>query len=104
MTRRWKIVLGVAVALLALRMALPTILVRVVEGRASAALGRAVEVKNVDLFLLAGRVTLEELLVGPPLEPGAIPAPIDPESALILCPHLGAVHGHDDRRYQSGSD
>jgi hypothetical protein len=88
MTRRWKIVLGVAIALLALRVALPTILARVIEGQASAALGRAVEVKNVDLFLLAGRVTLEELLVGPPLGPEAATAPIDPGTALIHWPHV----------------
>jgi hypothetical protein len=88
MTRRWKIVLGVAIALLVLRVALPTILARVIEGQASAALGRAVEVKNVDLFLLAGRVTLEELLVGPPLGPEAATAPIDPGTALIHWPHV----------------
>lgn len=88
MTWRGKLALGVAIALLALRVALPSILVRVVEERGSAALGRAVEVKDVDLFLLAGRVTLEEVLVGRPLEPGAAPAPIDPESALIHWPHL----------------
>ena len=88
MTWRGKLALGVAIALLALRMALPSILVRVIEGRGSAALGRAVEVKDVDLSLLAGRVTLEEVLVGRPLERGAAPAPIDPESALIHWPDL----------------
>jgi hypothetical protein len=88
MTWRAKLALGVVVVLLALRIALPTLLVHVVEGQASAALGRAVEVKDVDLFLLAGRVTLEELLVGRPLEPDAASAPIDPESALLHWPRL----------------
>jgi hypothetical protein len=87
MTRRWKIVLGCAVALVALRMALPTILARVIQGQASARLGRAVELENVDLFLLAGRITLEELLIGPPLAPEAEPAPIDRKSALLHWPH-----------------
>ncbi len=87
MTRRWKIVLGVAIALLALRVALPALLARVIERQASAALGRAVQVENVDLFLPAGHVTLEELLVGPPLDPEAATAPIDPETALIHWPH-----------------
>jgi len=100
LTRHWKIALGAAVALLALRIALPTILVRVIEEQASARLGRAVELQNVDLFLLAGRVTLEELLVGPPLDPEAAPVPIDPASALIHWPRafldvgwLGLVTG-----------
>jgi hypothetical protein len=88
MARRWKIALGVAVALLALRIALPTILVRVIEGQTSARLGRAVELQNIDLFLLAGRVTLEELLVGPPLDPEAAPGPIDPASALVHWPRV----------------
>ena len=87
MTRRWKIVLGVAIALLVLRAALPTILARVIEGQASAALGRAVQVENVDLFLPAGHVTLEDLFVGPPLAPEAATVPIDPETALVHWPH-----------------
>jgi uncharacterized protein involved in outer membrane biogenesis len=88
MARRWKIGLGVAVALLALRMALPSILVRVIEREGSARLGRAVELQDVDLFLLAGRVTLEGLLVGPPLDPEAPPAAIDPASALLRWPRV----------------
>jgi hypothetical protein len=87
MTRHWKIVLGVAIPLLLLRAALPTILARVIEGKASAALGRTVQVENVDLFLAAGHVTLEELRVGSPLDPEAVTAAIDPETALVHWPH-----------------
>jgi uncharacterized protein involved in outer membrane biogenesis len=88
MARRWKIALGLALALLALRAALPAIVTHVIEEQASSALGRAVEVGNLDLSLLAGRVTLEELLVGPPLDPEAPPTAIDPETALIRWPHV----------------
>ncbi len=87
MARRWKIALGLALALFALRAALPTIVTHVIEGQASSALGRAVEVENVDLSLLAGGIALEGLLVGPPLDPEAPPAAIDPETALIRWPH-----------------
>ena len=48
MSSRWKLLIGLAITLLAVRMALPSLLVRAIEGRARDALGRTVELKDVE--------------------------------------------------------
>lgn len=88
MAWRSKIALGLALALVATRAALPSIAAHLLEEGVRDALGRAVEVGNVDLSLLAGRVIVEGLLVGPALDPEAASAEIDPRTALVRWPHL----------------
>jgi hypothetical protein len=79
------VVLGVVVGLRAL---LPWVLVLVVESQGEARLGRAVYVENVDLELLAGRLAVEGLSVGPILRPGEEASEPDPRRTFLKLPRL----------------
>jgi hypothetical protein len=86
--RRWPVWLGLGLlaSAIGVRVALPELLRRTIESQASQALGRKVELADVDLGLLAGRVSLEGLKIG-----GAdLAAPVEPQSAVIGLAHLGA--------------
>ena len=64
--RRGRMALAAAVVgLVALRLATPFVLERVIEAEASRALGRRVDVGDVDLSLLRGRVGLSRVYAGP---------------------------------------
>lgn len=80
---------ALVVALAGARGALPVALARGIEWQGRLALGRAVQVGGVELSLLAGRLAVEDLRIGGPLDPAAPEAPealIDPETALLRWP------------------
>ena len=86
--RRLAIALAALFVLVALRAALPEVLRRVIQSKASAALGRQVRLDDVDLGLFAGRVLLKGLAVGGPGPPSG--ASLDPASEVVRCQSAGA--------------
>jgi len=86
--RRLAIALVVLGVLVAVRVSLPEVLRRVIESKASTALGRQVRLDDVDLGLVAGRVLLKGLAVG---GPGADSrAAQGPASEVVRCQSAGA--------------
>ena len=88
--RRWRWAAALVAALAIARGALPVALARLIEWQGRLALGRAVEVQDVGLSLLAGQVTLRELRIGAALDAAAPGAPIDPQTALARWPRVFA--------------
>ena len=86
--RRLAIALAVLFVLVAVRASLPEVLRRVIESKASAALGRQVRLDDVDLGLVAGRVLLKGLAIGGPGPSSG--APLDPASEVVRCQSAGA--------------
>lgn len=83
--RRTLLALAVLALGVLLRAALPEGLRLGIERAASGALGRRVEVADVDLGLFAGRAAIEGLAIG-----GAdVAAPLDPEALLVRCASAG---------------
>jgi hypothetical protein len=86
--RRLAIALAALAVIVAVRAALPEVLRRVIESKASAALGRQVRLEDVDLGLVMGRVLLEGIAVGGPRTGSG--APLDPASEVVRCQSAGA--------------
>jgi hypothetical protein len=82
-SKRVRILLALVLVVAALRVALPFVAQQVIASQASAALGRSVEVDNVDLFLLAGHASIEGLRIGHALPTTGEAAPIDPAKARL---------------------
>jgi len=74
--------------LVGLRALLPWVLARVMESQGEQRLGRTVLVENVDLGILAGRVVVEGLTVGPILKPGEPLREPDPRRTFLRLPRL----------------
>jgi hypothetical protein len=86
---RWWL-LGALVSIVLVRTLLPWGLARVAESQGSQQMGRIVQVGDLDLELLMGRIALADVVVGPLLERVEDPeAPIDPKRALLSFARLG---------------
>jgi len=86
---RWWL-LGAFISIVLVRALLPWGLARVAESQGSKQMGRIVQIGDVDLELVMGRIALADVVVGPLLERVADPeAPIDPNRVLLSFARLG---------------
>jgi hypothetical protein len=86
---RWWL-LGALALIVLVRAVLPWGLARVAESQGSKQMGRIVQVGNVDLGLVMGRIAVDDVLVGPLLARVEDPkAPIDPDRVLLSFERLG---------------
>ncbi|MBW1687559.1 MAG: DUF748 domain-containing protein, partial [Deltaproteobacteria bacterium] len=86
---RWWL-LGALVSIVLVRALLPWGLARVAESQGSKQMGRIVQIGDLDLELVMGRIAVEDVVVGPLLERVADPeAPIDPNRVLLSFARLG---------------
>ncbi len=80
---RWWL-LGALVSIVLVRALLPWGLARVAESQGSKQMGRIVQIGDLDLELVMGRIAVEDMVVGPLLEQVEDPeAPIDPDRVLL---------------------
>ena len=86
---RWWL-LGALVLIVLVRALLPWSLARVAELQGSKQMGRIVQIGDLDLDVVMGRIVVAEVVVGPLLERVEDPeAPIDPDRVLLSFARLG---------------
>ena len=86
--RAW--LLGALVLIALVRALLPWGLARVAESQGSKQMGRIVQIGDLDLELVMGRIAVEDMVVGPLLERVEDPeAPVDKFTLLTQCFNAG---------------